>query len=246
MRSRPLLIIILLLTPLTWSECVAATDAADQLKGLILHGSCLVFQGPLHAELPFVLYQPSPRQASLAVECPPLLTLPERMLVLKDGESLLHWVEPASARDPLSDGSGILDILSSLQAGQWMQFLLADDLPSLIGVAEAEASLGNYPLMGSLGGHAARLEKPGRRIWSLRLVLEEGSYLLTWRSLPAARRCLLSLETPAGRRLLIRSRFPRRRMLTPEEWLFIDASEEILEPAAGGSVSESFQSGGKR
>ncbi|MCP4549029.1 MAG: hypothetical protein GY835_21445 [bacterium] len=189
--------------------------------GRVIRAQCLIFQGPFHINLPLLLLHPAENRASVRLSCPSNALLPQKIYLVKDGDALLKWVDPASARDPLQDDHALLTAMKALPAAGWEALLTGRDLKHFMKIEDDPHSAESDQASGLLGGLQARLHYSGEQSRSLTIQLPDGEWRLVWRLLEQARRIILDIQSPDGRLIRVKSRHPRLREIGDEEWLFV-------------------------
>lgn len=224
-RGRPfrLLATLLGLLGLAVSEVGAALPAEGPVE---LRGRWLIGEGAFHRGGRLCLRALDAERVALQLSLPPLPLLAERQYFLREGEALLSWAEPAGARELLAEEGPWRLRLATLPAAAWTALLGADGrgLAALLGGGAAIRVGGWTVQKGSLGGHPARLQLRGARAWALDWELPEGTLHCHWPEAVAGGPRLLHVQLPGGAWLRIAARGGPRPALTPEAWLFLEAS----------------------
>jgi hypothetical protein len=186
----------------------------------------------LHLTLPWRLRRLDAGRVSLELRLPERPGLPRAQYLAKDGQVLLHWTEPSSARSLLDPESEVLQVLAALPAPAWQALLLGENLDRWIRSEREWRERGWRRLEGRLGPWPALLRHDGIRARSLRWESPEGALTLRWERLRAARRTFLRIRREGMPGLRIEFRPPRRRPLAESDWLFLGQSSIFGEPEA--------------
>ncbi|MBN2171515.1 MAG: hypothetical protein JW819_09380 [Candidatus Krumholzibacteriota bacterium] len=190
-----------------------------------LRGRWILHRGGMHAGGTWRLRRPDIRRAALRAALPRRAGLPRAQVLLRDGDALLDWAEPASQASLIRPGDARLELLERLPAAAWAAVLTGEGLADFLEGAERSRESGWDRLEGALGGWPARLRlAPGGRARDLVLESPDGPLRLAWRDVAGGRRRVLDLRLPDGRLLRLTLRPPRARRLAPEAWLFLDGT----------------------
>ncbi len=187
----------------------ARSGAGTDEPGFELSGRWSLHSGIWQTGGTLVLRERSPRLAALRLELPRRAGLPAAQYLAKDGEVLLLWTEPSSARPLLQSEDPLMTPFGRLPAAAWRALLTGVDLERFL-------------QSGELGGWPARFHGKGGRRRSLTWESPEGSIDISWRTLPAARKTLVRIEMADRPTLRITLRDARARQMGPGGWIFYD------------------------
>lgn len=203
-----------------------------------LRGRWILHRGGLHAKGAWRLRRPDARRAALRVALPARAGLPRAQVLLRDGDALLDWAEPASAPSLARSGDPRLAFLERLPAAAWEALLTGEGLAGFLAGAEGRREGGWDRLAGVLGGWPARLRlAPGGRARDLVLEAPDGPLRLAWRDVGGGRRRVLDVRLTDGRLLRLTLRPPRARQLPPEAWLFLGEEDALGEEGNAAGTS---------
>ena len=208
----------------------APGSADEPALGVEVEGDWRAMRGMVSAGGSVTLRLMDARRVSLRVELPPLGALPEAQLLLRDGEALLLWTEPISARSLIGQDDVLMAPLRRLPASAWLALLTGEGLAAHVEVAERRRQRGYTLLVGTLGGWPVSLRGGKDVARSLRWESPEGTIRLAWRPLPEVRKVLLTLSIDGRVDLRLLLKRPREKKIDPDDWFFSEADANFGEP----------------